>query len=186
MLYWFKQLPETKREGDGWEPFINTPWLNKNYNKLFKACMLIWIIALSLYAGTYYQSIRDNYTIIIIAAISVALAFAVLAVHEALHILVVYRYGDVSLTRVKGYWGMVGVDSAAELSKLHYLIFALLPTLLLTVCPLIISLFTTGFASYFLGFAALSNISPVDIINSIVVIRKPRGTVILSGYYKVE
>lgn len=106
-------------------------------------------------------------------------------IHELLHIIVIKRKGDISLT-FKGihFW----LNTNAVLSKTRFLIFMSLPFLGLSVIPAISSLFFEGEIRNLLLIISWFNliISTSDILNSFMIINKPRNSVFCRGYYRIK
>ena len=118
-------------------------------------------------------------------AIRAIIFVLVLAVHELLHMLVIYKIGDISVTFSALF---VMVHSTATMSKKRYWLFVTLPLLVLTVIPIFILPFTDGVAFKLIRFIVWLNMcqSSFDIINSILVAIKPSSAIFNRGYYMIE
>lgn len=105
--------------------------------------------------------------------------------HELLHIVVVYRIGDISLTHSGIFFWLY---SDAVMSKKRFWMFMSLPLLVLTVIPMCVLLFAKGVIFdgllYVLSINAI--IAGADIINSVLIAIKPAKAVFYRGYYKIE
>ena len=123
------------------------------------------------------QSVDQNFIILIIVL--------VFLLHEVLHILVVNKKGDISLT-FKGiyFW----LNSNAILSKRRYWVFMSLPFIALTVVPAIASFFVSGDIKSILIFISWYNLitSSSDILNSVLILMKPSKSMFYRGYYSVN
>ena len=109
----------------------------------------------------------------------------VFLIHESLHILVINKKGDISLTfRGTFFW----LHTNAILSKTRFWVFMSLPLIVLSVVPAIVSFYVTGNIKSFLLFVCWINllISSSDIINSFLIVIKPKNSVFCRGYYRVE
>jgi hypothetical protein len=109
----------------------------------------------------------------------------VFVIHEALHMIVINKKGDMSLT-FKGiyFW----LNTNAILSKKRFWIFMSLPFIGLTVIPAIASFFVSGELKALLLFISWFNliISSADIVNSILILLKPNNAMFCKGYYRVN
>ena len=105
-------------------------------------------------------------------------------VHELLHISVVWRIGDISLTHSGIFFWL---NSSAKMSKIRFLLFMSMPLLILSIIPMIIALFSDGFVYRYMRYIAWINaiIAGADIINTILIIIKPRNSVFYRGFYKI-
>lgn len=107
----------------------------------------------------------------------------VFVIHELLHILTIYRIGDISLTHSGIFFWL---NTNAELSKPRFWLFMTLPLLGLTVLPFAASIWFTGYLHHLLLYIAWINliIGGADLVNSLLILVKPRGTVFCRGFYK--
>ncbi|MDW0118641.1 DUF3267 domain-containing protein [Sporosarcina thermotolerans] len=177
MILWFRHLPQRNLNLHEWKPFIENESFRKHYMKFIYLLMVTffsvpyWLIKASFTQMTYFPVL-----LIIIA---------VFVIHEALHILVIYRKGDISLT-IKGvhFW----LNTNAILSKMRFWIFMSLPFIGLSVLPAIASFFVLGEIKELLLFISWFNliISASDIVNSILILAKPNNSVFCRGFYQVK
>lgn len=144
-----------------------------------KFVYLLQIIILSIpyFFGAGFTRINLFYLIII--------GMIVFAIHECLHVLVVYKKGDVSLT-FSGifFW----LNTNATLSKTRYWLFMSLPFLVLSIVPAITSFYVSGNIRSILLFVCWINtfISGSDIYNSFLIAIKPKNSFFCRGYYQVK
>ena len=109
----------------------------------------------------------------------------VFIIHELLHILVVYKIGDISLTHSGIFFWL---NSNAIMSKKRFWLFMTLPLLVLTIIPMFLLPLTSGLAFDVLMYILWINaiIAGSDIINSILIAIKPSNAKFCRGYYIVE
>ena len=172
MLYWMKPLPETKIEDD-FRPFIKNEWFRTHFMWFVYALQLI-LIFLSIIIGAWnFPSIFQKLLIFII----------VYLIHELFHIVVIYRIGNISLTHSGIFFW---INSDAKMSKARFWLFMTLPFLLLTIVPCIIMHWVNGEMFPYLQYVAWINaiIAGADIINSVLILIKPRKSIFYRGYYK--
>lgn len=174
MFYWMKPLPEAKINYDEYKPFIKSSWLRKNF-MIFVYSLQALIIVLSMFTSIWhYANIF----------IRILLFMAIYVIHELLHIVVVYKEGDLSLTH-SGIFCWLNSDS--HMSKMRFWTFMSLPLLVLTVLPLIclvvlnIISFTDTNITTLLLYIAIVNliIAGSDVINSFLILIKPRHAIFL-------
>lgn len=109
----------------------------------------------------------------------------VFIIHECLHIFVIYKKGDISLTfSGRFFW----LNTNAILSKMRFWVFMSLPFILLSVVPAVLSFYVSGNIKSIILFVCWINslISSSDIYNSFLIAIKPRNTVFCRGYYQVK
>ncbi|MBR2132282.1 MAG: DUF3267 domain-containing protein [Oscillospiraceae bacterium] len=175
MIYLFKPLPSSDMDYSNWTPFIKNAWLRKNFMKfVYSLQVVLYLVALMLGVWNFANG-----------AIQTIILVLLLVVHELLHMLVVYKIGDISVT----YSGLFfWINSTATMSKKRYWLFVTLPLLVLTVIPIFILPFTDGVAFQLIRFIVWLNMcmSSFDIIKSILVAIKPSNAKFNRGYYIVE
>ena len=117
--------------------------------------------------------------------IKIIVIMLVFVCHELLHIVVVCRLGDISLTHSGIYFWL---NSDAVLSKRRFWMFMSLPLIVLTVIPLCLLPFVKGVIFDGLLYVLWTNaiIAGADIINSVLIMIKPAKAVFYRGYYKVD
>lgn len=159
-----------------WTPFIQNTWYRKHYMK-FVYLLQIIILSIPYFFGAGF--IRINLFYLIMTGIAVFVA------HECLHVLVIRKKGDMSLT-FSGifFW----LSTNAVLSKTRYWLFMSLPFVVLSVVPAIISFYVSGNIKSFLLFVCWINtfISGSDIYNSFLIAIKPKNSFFCRGYYQVK
>ena len=115
-----------------WTPFIKNHWFRKHYMK-FVYLLQIIIFLMSRFFDVWFSSINPFALILI--------GIFVFIIHESLHILVINKKGDISLTfRGTFFW----LHTNAVLSKTRFWIFMSLPLIGLSVVPAIVSFFVSG------------------------------------------
>ena len=174
MLYWMKPLPEADIDYEKYKPFISNNWFRQNF-MYFVYLLQVFLVTLSISFGVWKFS---N------AFIKLIVFLMVYLVHELLHISVVWRIGDISLTHSGIFFWL---NSSAKMSKIRFLLFMSMPLLILSVIPMIIALFSDGFVYRYMRYIAWINaiIAGADIINTILIIIKPRNSVFYRGFYKI-
>lgn len=174
MIIWFKHLPQVKIDDLKWRPFIINDWFRHHYMKFV---YLLQLTILCIPFIFYVPFSKYNLLLLFIIAI---LSFIC---HEILHILVVHKRGDISLT-FSGIFFWLNVD--AVLTKKRFLTFMSLPFISLSVVPVILSIFISGDFQVILLFISWINAfySGSDIINTFLILRKPNNALFYRGYYK--
>ena len=104
-------------------------------------------------------------------------------VHELLHVVVIYKVGDISLTHSGIFFW---ITSGAVLSKLRFFLFMSLPLICLTIVPAVLYCFVPEDLRDIMAYIAWVNsiIAGADIINSVVIAIKPRNSIFYRGYCK--
>lgn len=174
MIKWVTKLPETEIDTNEYKPFIKNQWFRKHYMWFAYALMFLLILPVSLLT----TSMND-----IPFLLRLGMIIPVFLIHELLHVLVVFRIGDIYLTHSGLFFWL---RSDAHMSKIRFLIFMSLPFLALSVLPLVIKLFYTGPLVPYISYIAWINsiMASSDILNSMLILIKPRNSVFWRGYYK--
>ncbi|CAG9623290.1 hypothetical protein BACCIP111883_04091 [Sutcliffiella rhizosphaerae] len=89
MILWFRNLPQKSMDLSVWTPFIQNNWCRKHYVKFV---YLIQIIILSVPSFFFYSTGFTTINIIII------ISLLVFIFHECLHLLILNKKDDISLT----------------------------------------------------------------------------------------
>lgn len=174
MFYWMKPLPEADIDYEKYKPFIRNNWFRQNF-MYFVYGLQVTLVILSILLGVWkFSNIL----------IKLALFLLVYLVHELLHISVVWRVGDISLTHSGIFFWL---NSSAKMSKIRFLLFMSMPLLILSIVPMIIALFSYGPVYQYMRYIAWINaiIAGADIINTFLIIIKPRNSVFYRGFYKM-
>ena len=175
MILWFRHLPQITMDSLEWAPFIKNNWFRIHYMK-FVYLLQIIILLMYRFFDEWFSSIHIFAFILI--------GILVFIIHESLHIIVVNKKGDISLTfRGIFFW----LHTNAVLSKTRFWIFMSLPLIVLSLVPAILSFFVSGNIKSILLFVSWFNflISGSDIINSFLIAIKPRNSLFCRGYYRV-
>jgi hypothetical protein len=174
MIKWVTKLPETEIDTNEYKPFIKNQWFREHYMWFAYALMFLLILPVSLLT----TSMND-----IPFLLRLGMIIPVFLIHELLHVLVVFRIGDIYLTHSGLFFWL---RSDAHMSKIRFLIFMSLPFLVLSVLPLVIKLFYTGPLVPYISYIAWINsiMASSDILNSMLILIKPRNSVFWRGYYK--
>lgn len=103
-------------------------------------------------------------------------------IHELLHVAVIYKVGDISLTHSGIFFW---ITSGAVLSKLRFFLFMSLPFIGLTIVPAVLCCFIPQRLRVAMAYIAWVNsiIAGSDIINSVLIAIKPRNSMFYRGYY---
>lgn len=178
MIIWFRPLPQISMDLSEWTPFIQNNWYRKHYMKfVYLLQVIIFLIPQFLNTGFEFRNINTFLLLII--------GILVFIIHECIHLLVINKKGDISLT-FSGifFW----INTNAILSKARFWIFMSLPFIVLSVVPGIVSFYAAGNLKLILLFVSWINtlISSSDIINSFLIAIKPKNTVYCRGYYRLE
>jgi len=175
MIYLFKPLPYSDMDFSNWIPFIKNACFRKHFMKFVYSLQVV-LILMSLMLGVW------NFANWVIKSIIFILVFII---HELLHILVVYKIGDISLTHSGIFFWL---NSNATMSKKRFWLFMTLPLLALTIVPMVFLPLASGFAFEVLMYILWINaiIAGSDIINSILIAIKPSNAKFCRGYYIIE
>ena len=176
MIIWFRHLPQISMDSVEWTPFIKNNWFRKHYMK-FVYLLQITIFLMSRFFDVWFSPINTFALILIFIFVFI--------IHESLHILVINKKGDISITfRGTFFW----LHTDVVLSKTRFWIFMSLPLIALSVVPAIVSFYVPGNIKSILLFVSWINlwISASDIINSFLIVIKPKNSVFCRGYYRVE
>ena len=173
MLYIGKELPQMDIDENEYKPFIRHEWFRKKYMWFAYGLMfLLFITALSL------GSLRAGHFIIRLIVFAITYV-----VHELLHIVTVFRKGDIYLNRSGIY---LWLTPNFILSKREFWIFMTLPFLVLTCLVGLSSYLVSEHVGMYLKYIAWINsiIAGSDIINSALIMMMPRNSYFYRGYYK--
>ena len=173
MLYFMKPIPNGTIDTTGWKPFIKNQWFRNNF-MYFVYC---------LQAALLISSIKLGIWGFLNAFVKVVLFICTYVIHKLLHMIVIYKAGDISITR-SGIF--LWINSGAVLSKLRFFVFMSLPFIGLTVIPAILCIFLSGELKDIAVYVSWINsiIAGSDIINSVLIAMKPNNTLFYRGFYK--
>lgn len=173
MLIWFQHLPEKQLDYSKWYPFIKNGFLRTHYMKFVYLIQILTVLIPILFVVPF-----TNINLLILISIGI-LTFIT---HEIIHILVVFKKGDISLT-FSGifFW----LNTNAILSKIRFFTFMSAPFIILSVFPAVLSAFVKGDIRNILVFISWLNtfFSASDIINSFLILLKPKHSLFCNGYY---
>ena len=175
MMYFFKPLPPGDKDMSGYQPFIENEWFRKHFMKFVYALQAV-LVVISMMLGVW--DFANLFVQIMIFVV-------VYVIHELLHIVVVYKIGDISLTHS----GMfLWLNSSAIMSKKRFWLFMTLPLIGLTVIPMILLPMADGMVYDMLRYILWINaiIAGSDIINSVLIAIKPPNARFYRGYYSTE
>lgn len=175
MIYFFKPLPPGDKDMSGYQPFIKNEWFRKHFMKFVYALQTA-LVVISVMLGVW--DFANLFVQIMIFVV-------VYVIHELLHVLVVYKIGDISLT----YSGrFLWLNSSAVMSKKRFWLFMTLPLIGLTVFPMILVPMADGVVFDTLRYILWINsiIAGSDIINSVLIAIKPANARFYRGYYSTE
>lgn len=172
MIYLFESLPSSDIDFSNWTPFIKNAWFRNHFMK-FVYSLQVLLALVSMMMGVW------DFANWVIKSIIFILVFIV---HELLHILVVYKIGDISLTHSGIFFWL---NSNAIMSKKRFWLFMTLPLLVLTLIPIFVLPFISGVTFEVLMYILWINaiIAGSDIINSILIAMKPANVKFCRGYY---
>lgn len=131
MFYLFKSLPACTTDVSEYMPFIKNIWFRKHFMK-FVYILQGMLTLMSIMLGVW--NVFNWYIKLIIFVV-------VFICHELLHIVVVYRIGNISLTHSGIFFWL---NSDAVMSKKRFLMFMSLPLLGLTILPMCLLPVVTG------------------------------------------
>lgn len=173
MFYFLKPLPPGDMDFSKYSPFIKNTWFRKHFMKFVYGLQIVLVFT-SMVLGVWNFSNCFIKTIIFIA---------VFVCHELLHVLVICRIGDVSLTHSGIFFWL---NSNAVMSKKRFWLFMTLPLLGLTILPMLVLPLAKGLVYDVLLYILWINaiIAGSDIINSILIAIKPSNTEFYRGYYR--
>lgn len=175
MMYLFKPLLPSDMDFNNYLPFIKNTWFRKNF-MMFVYALQIALIWSSIKLGVWEFS--NIFTRIVVFIF-------VYVIHELLHILVIHRIGDISLTHSGVF---LWINSSAIMSKKRFWIFMALPLLGLTIVPCMLLPFVEGIVFETIRYILWVNaiIAGADIINSVLIAVKPAKAKFCRGYYFIE
>lgn len=172
MLYFMKSLPDGKIDTTDWKPFIKNQWF-RNHFMFFVYCLQTMLIICSIIFGAWHFS---N------VIIKVGLMICIYVIHELLHIIVINKVGDISITHSDRF---LWITSGAVLSKSRFFVFMSLPFICLTIVPAILCAFLGELQKIAVYVAWINSIiAGSDIINSVLIAIKPANSLFYRGYYK--
>lgn len=183
MIYFMKPLPAREVNLADWTPFIRNRWF-RNHFMYFVYCLQVVLTVSSILLGVW--NFADFYA-------KAGLFVSVYLIHELLHLIVIWKAGDISITHSGIFFW---ITSGAVLSKRRFLVFMCLPFAVLTVLPAVACIFTCVQArllgsllaeiKYVAAYIAWVNaiIAGADIINSVLIVTKPQNSVFYRGYYR--
>ncbi len=176
MIYFFKELPDTRPEIKDWHSF-REPEFIRRYNMVFVYLLQFIILVVSIFLGIWNM---------LSWVVNILVFESVFVIHELLHIFTVFTKGDISLTYHGGIFLWLTLD--AVLTKSRYLLYMIFPFFVLTVITGISSFFISGYISHLLTYIAWINaiIAGSDIIDFIIIIFRPRRSVFCRGRYTVK
>ncbi|MFK3937495.1 DUF3267 domain-containing protein [Alkalihalobacillus sp. NPDC078783] len=159
-----------------WKPFIKNEWFRIHYMKFVYVFQFL-VLSIPFLMGASFSQL-NMFSIFL-------LAIGTFITHEWIHIVTVYKKGDMSLT-FKGifFW----LHTNAVLSKPRFFLFMSSPFTFLTIVPGTLSLFTSGELQVIMLFVCWINTfySASDLFNSVLILLKPRNSKFYRGFYKVE
>lgn len=175
MVYFMKPLPDGVIDTSDWNPFLKNEWFRKHF-MYFVYILQATLVVASLRLGVW------NFANFFIKA---GLFVSVYIIHELLHLIVIWKAGDISITHSGIFFWII---SGAVLGKLRFFIFMCLPLIGLTLLPSILCFFCQGELRGIAVYIAWVNsiIAGADIINSVLIVMKPNNSVFYRGYYKVK
>lgn len=173
MIYWFKQLPASTVDLSPWRRFIHYDFFHDHFMKfVYLLQVIVFCIPFIFRLSFYPFSLIGLIVIGIITFI----------VHELIHMVFIYRHGNISLTFSNMFFWL---HTDAILTKGRFLSFMSGPFIALSLIPLVLSIFTQGNLQLCFLFIGWINIifSAADIINSIIILCKPKHAKFYRGYY---
>jgi len=174
-FYFMKPLPPSDMDFSRYKPFIRNEWFRKHFMKFVYALQAM-LVFMSVALGVWdFSGWLTKISIFVVTFIC----------HELLHIVVVCRIGDISLTHSGIFFWL---NSNAIMSKRRFWLFMSLPLIVLTFVPMILLLVADGWMFEILRYIAWINaiIAGSDIINSVLIALKPSRARFCRGYYIVE
>lgn len=173
MLYFMKPLSNHNIDTKEWKPFIKNQWFRMHF-MYFVYGLQIALLICSIVFGVWKP---------LPGFLEILLFICVFVIHELIHIAVIYKAGDISITRSNIFFW---IASGAVLTKLRFLIFMSLPFIVLTAIPIVLSIFFAGALKNIIIYIMCINsiISGSDIINTVLIAIKPTGSLFYRGYYK--
>lgn len=173
MIYFMKPLSQGNVDTTDWKPFIKNQWFRNNF-MYFVYCLQAMLLILSIILGVWNFS---N------AFMKIGIFICVYIIHEFLHIIVIYRAGDINITHSGIFFW---ITSGVVLKKVRFFVFMSLPFIGLTVIPAILCVFCSGELKDVVVYVAWVNsiIAGSDIINSVLIAIKPNNSLFYRGYYK--
>lgn len=193
MILWFKNLLATDIDFSSWVPFIRNSWFRTHYMKFVYLLMISIALAPGLVLGqdiisqliTATNQVNISSSSVGFFITLILFSACIFMIHEFFHIIVIYRLGDISLT-FSGifFW----LNTNAPLSKKRFWLFMSLPLIMLSIVPAMTSLYMSGFMRSLMLYICWFNtiISSSDIINSFLILIKPKNSIFCRGYYHLQ
>ncbi|MGV2806510.1 DUF3267 domain-containing protein, partial [Clostridium perfringens] len=96
-----------------------------------------------------------------------------------------YKLGDISLTFSSIFFWL---NTDAPLSKKRFWLFMSLPLMMLSIVPAFASIGMSGFMKSLMLYICWFNmvLSSSDIINSFLILIKPKNSIFCRGYYRLQ
>lgn len=195
MISWFKELPEIDVDFFIWKPLITSTFLRNNYMKFVYSIAGILIFITGVIGRKTFNKemfltftqYTDNLAIGVFFSVTYCIFLFVLIfiLHELLHIIIYYKQGDLSIT----YHNLlVRINTNAIITKKRFIIGLLLPIIVLTILPLLVSNFIDGYVNSLMLYIGCNNlvIGSFDIFESLIIIFKPNNSMFCCGYYMIR
>lgn len=175
MIYWFKNLPESEIDLSEWKPFISNEWFRKKFMTFVYILMGTLILLSNQFLIWENVNFLTEFFVFIL----------VFVFHELLHSITVIFKGDISITHSGIFFWL---NTNTILTKIEFFLFMSLPIVVLSIIPFGISLFVSLAIRNWLMIVGWSNliIASSDIINSLLIIRKPNHAQFYKGFYRLN
>lgn len=173
MIFFNKNIPELHTDVSEYRPFIKNEWFRNHY--MWFAYSLMIVLYLSGVVLGRFQ-VGNLLTRLLMWVV-------VYLIHESLHIITVYNKGDIYVSHSGIY---LWLTPDVVLSKKRFWLFMTLPLIVLSLMTGAVSIFVADTIGDYLRFIAWVNaiIAGSDIINSILIVLKPGGSIFYRGHYK--
>jgi len=109
-----KPLPEGKIDTTDWKPFIKNQWFRNNFMYFVYCLQAVFLISSIIFGVWHFSN----------TFIKVGLFICTYVIHELLHMIVIYKAGDISITH-SGIF--LWITSGAVPGKLQFFVFMSLP-----------------------------------------------------------
>lgn len=142
MIYLFKDLPDADIDTSQWHMMLENTMIKKLYSIATYLFMPVLVVALYLLKYDFFYLPKviqsDNMPGFLSPILWMILILVILLVHELLHIVTIYKRGNVSVTFSRLF---VRVNTNVVLRKSQRILCVIFPLLILSAIPGVIALF---------------------------------------------
>lgn len=190
MIYLFKDLPDADIDTSQWHMMLENTMIKKLYSIATYLFMPVLVVALYLLKYDFFYLPKviqsDNMPGFLSPILWMILILVILLVHELLHIVTIYKRGDVSVTFSRLF---VRVNTNVVLRKSQRILCVIFPLLILSAIPGVIALFIVSIEiKSILNFICWTNLilSGYDVSSFFLVLSIPKHSLTYKALYKFQ